>query len=325
MRVEQKQPKQAQTQPAASPLDGLNKHRRFNRAVANCLYSDPLTRDTGQAIANCSQRLTLRFGLKGEQLSEPQLVGGQLCNRRLCPFCEWRRTRIWRARLIQGLESYSEFQPKMSALFLTLTLKNCQLYELRETIRHLHRSFKRLTLIQGFPTSAWFRRTEVSLGKSFSNSGPLFTPQAHPHIHALLLVRPSYWTRGYWSQLKWQREWQMAARLDYSPVVDIRRAHSGPSPDRPERMNANLAATLEAAKYSTKAADLVGLGNNLPCFNTEMKNLRLYGVSAQLRHHIKSGDIRPGELLEPSKESDESSFTAVAKWFDAIQEYQFVL
>jgi len=213
----------------------------------------------------------------------------------------------------------------MSALFLTLTVKNCQLYELRETIRHLHRSFKRLTLIQGFPTSAWFRRTEVTLGKSLGGSGPLFAPQVHPHIHALLLVRPSYWSRGYWSQLRWQKEWQMAARLDYAPIVDIRRARSNRKADGSALSDANLAATLEAAKYSTKAADLLSLGTSLPTFHTEMKHLRLYGVSAQLRQHIKARDINQEELFDPSQETDEPSFTAVAKWFDSIQEYQFVL
>ena len=56
-----------------------------------------------------------------------------------------------------------------------------------------------------------------------------------------------------------------------------------------------------------------------------MKHLRLYGVSAQLRQHIKAGDVGKEELLDPSQESEEPSFTAVAKWFDSIQEYQFVL
>ena len=89
--------------------------------------------------------------------------------------------------------------------------------------------------------------------------------------------------------------------------------------------DANLAATLEAAKYSTKAADLLSLGTSLPTFHTEMKHLRLYGVSAQLRQHIKARDINQEELFDPSQETDEPSFTAVAKWFDSIQEYQFVL
>jgi len=117
----------------------------------------------------------------------------------------------------------------------------------------------------------------------------------------------------------------MAARLDYPPIVDVRRARPKPSAAGPTCTDANHAATLEAAKYSTKAADLLGLGKSLPTFHTEMKYLRLYGVSAQLRQHIKAGDIGKEELLDPSEESEEPSFTAVAKWFDSIQEYQFVL
>ena len=117
----------------------------------------------------------------------------------------------------------------------------------------------------------------------------------------------------------------MAARLDYAPIVDIRRARSNRKADSSALSDANLAATLEAAKYSTKAADLLSLGTSLPTFHTEMKGLRLYGVSAELRHHIKAGDVGQKELLDPGQESDEPSFTAVAKWFDSIQEYKFVL
>ena len=117
----------------------------------------------------------------------------------------------------------------------------------------------------------------------------------------------------------------MAARLNYSPIVDIRRARTKTSTTTNACTDANLAATLEAAKYSTNAADLLSLGTSLPTFHTEMKGLRLYGVSAELRHHIKAGDVGQKELLDPGQESDEPSFTAVAKWFDSIQEYKFVL
>ena len=308
----------------ASPLDELTKHRRFNAAIARNLHSDPLTSDTALAIANCSQRLSLQFELKGEGLSNPSLVNGMLCNRRLCPFCEWRRTRVWRARLIQGLQSHSSENPKASAIFLTLTMKNCHLHELRDTIKHLHSSFKRLTLIKGFPSSTWFRRTEVTIGKNRGKLDSFVAPQVHPHIHALLLVRPSYWSREYWSQLRWQQEWQMAARLNYTPVVDIRRARANKK-TRNNEIDSNLAATLEAAKYSTKASELIGLGNELSLFHLEMKSLRLYGVSSRLRKYIDPKEIGTEELLDTNREPEGQSFTAVAKWFDSIQEYQFIL
>ena len=149
------------------PLVSLNRHRRFNRAVAMCLHQDPLTRDTASAIANCARRLNLEFDVVNEKLGVPSIVNGLLCNRRLCPFCEWRRTRIWRARLLKGLEAYHIEHNKSSAIFLTLTVRNCQIYELRDTIKHMHSAFKRLTLIRGFPGRAWFRRTEVTVKKGF--------------------------------------------------------------------------------------------------------------------------------------------------------------
>ena len=315
----------AQASDLHSPLDSLSRHRCFNRAVAMCLHRDPLTRDTALAIANCARRLNLEFELESGQLGPPHIVSGLLCNRRLCPFCEWRRARTWRARLIKGLEAYHLDYQKNTAIFLTLTVKNCQIYELRDTIQQMHSAFKRLTLIKGFPGQAWFRRTEVTVNNRLNLGGPLLGSSLHPHIHALLLVRPSYWSREYWSQLKWQQEWQMAARLDYSPIVDIRKAKakqgSGASPQK-----IGIAPILEAAKYSTKATDLLSLDGLLPAFNSQMKNLRLYGVSGRLRQYINAQQPDQEDLLDPSlAHAEAQAFSAVASWFDAIQEYQFAL
>lgn len=308
-----------------SPLESLNSHRRFNRAVAMCLHRDPLTRDTALAIANCARRLSLDFQLEGNQLGAPNIVNGLLCNRRLCPFCEWRRARIWRARLIKGLEAYHLDHKKSTAVFLTLTVKNCQIHELRDTIQQMHSAFKRLTLIKGFPGRAWFRRTEVTVNKGLNLGGPLLGSSLHPHIHALLLVRPSYWSRDYWPHLRWQQEWQMAARLNYSPVVDIRRARAKQGSDNSPN-STGMAAILEAAKYTTKATDLLSLDGLLPAFNAEMKNLRLYGVSGQLRQYINTQQPNPEDLLDGSLgEGKAQTLSAVASWFDAIQEYQFAL
>ena len=309
----------------SSPLESLNRHRRFNKAVAMCMHRDPLTRDTALAIANCARRLNLEFELANGALTAPKITDGLLCNRRLCPFCEWRRSRAWRAKLLKGLESYQLENKKMQAIFLTLTVKNCQIYELRDTVSQLHSGFKRLTLIRDFPAQAWFRRTEVTVGKGYDLGGPLFGSSLHPHIHALLLVRPSYWSRDYWSQLKWQQEWQMAARLDYSPIIDIRKARAKGS-GRKGFQTPGIAAVLEAAKYSTKATDLLRLGDLLPSFHSEMKHLRLYGVSGLLRKHLKHPEPQGEELFDLSSIGCTGNrFTAIASWFDAIQEYQFVL
>lgn len=328
--------------PIVDPLAGLTKHRRFNRPIAMALAADNGTREIGQAIANCATRLKLQLQLEGEQLGEPSLVGAKVCNRRLCPFCEWRRTRAWRARLIRGLGELMAEHPNYSAVFLTLTVRNCQLSELRQTLDHIHASWARLTKVSAFPTPLWFRRTEITVNRGIDGFGadrpradgelPILAPQGpilsvHPHIHALLIVRPSYWGKNYIRQTRWQQEWQMAARLDYAPVVDVRRAKAKPSRES-HGEGETVAAVVEAAKYASKATDLLALGAQLPELHHEIKGARLYGVSKSLQRYVKSTPPTADDLMDspnPDAPANDQTLSAVAQWFEASQDYRFVI
>ena len=46
--------------------------------------------------------------------------------------------------------------------------------------------------------------------------------RAHPHYHALLLVKPSYFTKNYIKQSEWVEMWQKALRADYAPSVNVK-------------------------------------------------------------------------------------------------------
>ena len=324
----------------SDPLGKLTKHRRYNSPIAKALMTDADTRDIGRAIANCACRLNLDIPLEEGGLGEPLLRGARLCNRRLCPFCEWRRTRAWRARLINGLNGFAAEQPNWSGVFLTLTVRNCQVHELRDTIRHMHESLGRLSKVAIWPTQHWMRRTEITVSLSPTEDGPASSKvgtespltlggkriqSVHPHMHCLLLVRPSYWSREYVKQLRWQQEWQMAARLDYSPVVDVRRAKAKPTDEHLHGV-APVSAVVEAAKYASKATDLLALGDQLPAFHHEMRGLRLYGISKQLQRYVSAADVGPDELLDTDQfpvPCITPAFSAVAEWCDSVQEYRF--
>jgi hypothetical protein len=324
----------------SDPLGKFTKHRRYSSPITRALMTDPDLRDLGRAIGNCSIRLGLDVPQAEGLLGEPLLRSAHLCNRRLCPFCEWRRTRVWRSRLIGGLNAAASDHPNWSAVFLTFTVRNCPVGELRQTIDQLHRSLKRLTLSPVWPSAHWLRRTEVTVSLadpcsggpcvSRSNGGPSHETSrriqsVHPHLHCLLLVRPSYWSRDYVKQLRWQQEWQMAARLDYAPVVDVRRAKAKPADDHLHGV-APVAAVIEAAKYATKATDLLSLGDQLPEFHRQMKGIRLYGISKGLQQYIKSAEITSAELLDTEHFPVPAlipSISAVAEWIDSAQEYRF--
>jgi hypothetical protein len=242
--------------------------------------------------------------------------------------------------LISGLNAFAAEKPNWSGVFLTLTQKNVPITQLRETVREMHASLRRLQANAVWPTDYWFRRTEVTTSLYRPELGPLTTKapteplppmeggriqSVHPHIHCLLLVRPSYWSRDYVKQLRWQQEWQMAARLDYAPVVDVRRAKAKPTDEHLHGV-APVGAVVEAAKYASKATDLLALGDELPEFHRQMKGLRLYGVSKALQRHVAAGDVQAEELLDTDQfpvPCITPAFSAIAEWAEDLQEYRF--
>jgi plasmid rolling circle replication initiator protein Rep len=324
------------------PLGKFTAHRRYNRPITQALMLDPETVEIGRAIGNCAYKLGLDIPLVDDVLGEPLLRAADLCNRRLCPFCEWRRTRVWRARLIGGLNAFAADQPKWAGLFLTLTVRNCQMDELRDTVRHMHASLGRLVKTSAWPTEYWMRRTEITVSLSDPPLSSFRTPSGteslptpgvgriqsvHPHMHCLLLVRPSYWSRDYVKQLRWQQEWQMAARLDYVPVVDVRRAKAKPTDEHLHGV-APVAAVVEAAKYATKATDLLKLGDAIPAFHHQMKGLRLYGISKSLRRYVSAADVSAAEMLDTDRfpvPAITPALSAVAHWIESAQEYCFAV
>jgi len=148
----------------------------------------------------------------------------------------------------------------------------------------------------------------------------------------LLMVPPSYFSHRYVSQLTWQKEWMTALRADYAPVVDIRRATGkqkkllGSPAGSAQPMSASQSAAIEAAKYLSKATQLLELGDALPEFHWQTRGLRLYACSKSLRSFIPDGDIQAEEMNDAAfgNISPESEFMkATAVWFEDTKQYVF--
>lgn len=283
---------------------------------------DAETREIGRKIANCALTLKADVLLHEDLEPEVNLKAARLCNTRLCPFCEWRRTRAWRRRLHDGLNALYADQPKLRGVFLTLTVRNVPLSQLADQLDEMNRAWKRLQQRSVFPTSLWFRRTEVTVGSTTGGSGYM----AHPHFHVLLMVKPSYFSHGYVKQSTWQKEWMDSARLDYVPVVDVRSAKqnstggSGPAGDA-------KSAVLEAAKYAAKATELMELGPAIKELYHQLHRKRLYATSSELRKYIKAGDISAEEMMDNDAKSlpeGTDCVPVVAQWFEDAKEYLIV-
>jgi plasmid rolling circle replication initiator protein Rep len=174
-----------------------------------------------------------------------KLLAARFCRVRHCPVCQWRRSLMWKARLLKALPSIEQAHPTARWIFLTLTVRNCELSELRSTLKHMNAAWKKLTKRDEFNKAVlgWIRTTEVTRGRDRT---------AHPHFHVLMMVKPSYFTRLYVKHARWAALWKECAQLDYTPIVDVRVVR-----DRRRNGEPLHGAVAETLKYAVKPEDLM--------------------------------------------------------------------
>lgn len=72
-----------------------------------------------------------------------RLLKAHFCRVRYCPICQWRRSLLWRAKFYQALPGILAQHPTARFLFLTLTVENCPVENLRETLQHMGKAWGR--------------------------------------------------------------------------------------------------------------------------------------------------------------------------------------
>jgi hypothetical protein len=320
--------------------------KRYHDPIAKALQGAPELLEMARSIGNCAEALEVLLELPEGADPFAMLTDFNPCNRRACPTCEWRRSLVWRARLMQGLDGFFDANPTHRGVFATFTMRNVRIEHLGDGIKQLHRAWRLLTVQRWFPTSFWFRRTEVTVGRpAFYDSkdspipwrtaerdepsdDPTAREQslqpvwAHPHIHALLLVPASYFSHGYIKQGKWQQQWMMALGADYAPVVDIRTAKAKFTTG--EAFYDAKAAGIEAMKYAVKATDMLKLAVNLPEFIHQMRGHRLVGMSKGLRAFVPDHDPEAKEMADDRAAGLprlHPGVTCLAQWDRSLSDY----
>jgi hypothetical protein len=126
--------------------------------------------------------------------------------------------------------------------------------------------------------------------------GPGGVHWMHPHIHALVMVPPSYWSTGYVKQSRWRELWMDCARLDYAPIVDVRKAYVRKSDAYTAPLH--LDAVIEASKYISKHSDLLCLGPEIASLQQEIRGQRMIGVSRGLAPYVRKTEPTAAELTD---------------------------
>lgn len=252
-----------------------DKHRRNADAIANHYRSDSDYDKYATRIDFCSQLLSFNRNDDGKL----KLSGARFCRVRHCPVCQWRRSLMWKAKAFKILPKIVERYPKHRWLFLTLTVRNCAIEDLRETLKWMNKAWQRMSQLKKFSAEGWIRSTEVTRGKDRS---------AHPHFHCLLLVPSSYFGRGYLKHKDWVKMWAGSLRVDYKVVLDIRPVKKGEQP---------MQLVPELLKYCVKESDLVGDREWFLELTKQMHKMRCVVTGGVLKGYLKDLDNEPIDLI----------------------------
>lgn len=245
--VEQSQPLDLPAYFVTLDDKGRNGRRRPWRAykVANELLSEAyMSVDISKAerLKLCGKTLTFIVDSEGKK----RLQYADSCRVRLCPLCSWRRSlkNFWNTMHI--LRFWERTGSDYAFIFLTLTVKNCKGTELSGTLDELFAAFQRFT------QRVQVKKTFLGMVRNVEVTHNVDTKSAsydtfHPHIHCLVAVRPSYFkSRDYLSQATLAELWKQSLRVDYNPVIDVRRVKGS-----------DARAVAECSKYAAKAADYI--------------------------------------------------------------------
>ena len=244
-----------------------------------------------------------------------KLYQAYFCKNKLCPMCNWRRSMKYSYQTSRIVDEAIKQSPKGRFLFLTLTVKNVEGQALNSTISQLTKSFDRL-----------FKRAKVQrnlLGylRSVEVTHNENDKTYHPHIHVLMMVRPSYFQskKDYITQKEWSDMWSQSLKVDYVPMIDIRTVK--------ETGKGLRGAVLETAKYPTKPIKMDienkqvvdDLYNGL----YRKRQLGYGGLFKTIKKQLTLDDVESGDLVHTSddKENISKGTEIVAIWNASKQNY----
>jgi len=179
-----------------------------------------------------------------------KLNKANFCKVRLCPMCSWRRSLKIYGQVSKVMNEVSK-NNDYDYIFLTLTTRNCKANELSQSIDNIFNGFKKLTKRKRYKQSikGHFRALEVTHNLNINSD---WFDTYHPHLHCILVVNKSYFTdtKSYITQEEWATLWKNVLRVDYTPIVDVRRFK--------DRNGKGIEKSIaETAKYTVKSDDYI--------------------------------------------------------------------
>lgn len=165
-------------------------------------------------------------GLQYDDAQRLRVTEACFCRARMCPMCAWRKS----LRAFVAMQDMVAAMPGYDYILCTVTVPNVAGAALGDEITRMYRRWRDMVKQPELRAwCGWLRSTEVTYSPARGDY--------HPHIHALVAVKPMYWkSRAYVSQEAAQRLWGLG-------IVDLRRVRD---------IGRGVA---EVAKYAVKPLD----------------------------------------------------------------------
>lgn len=289
------------------------------KKLANLTYAqylEVLRFKKAHRVKSCGN--VLRFVKTSDGL---KLYQTWFCHSRLCPLCSWRRSMKNSYELRKVLEEAYSREPHAVFLFLTLTEENSKLGDLRKNLVAMNSSIRRLFQYRSVKRDllGYARSTEITVNRND------FT--FHQHLHVLIMVRSSYFKRGhYLTQKNWSSLWKRARKLDYVPVVNVKKVRAS------NKDSSLIASAKEVGKYQVKDFDYLSddckgdliVIDELEHALSGTRQISFAGLLKQVRHELLLDDKeKENDLInvDGEKDGDRVIDTVVYKWSSVVKNY----
>lgn len=320
-------------------------------------------RRQAERMHECAE--TLEFGwidLPGDTgETKLRLKQARFCRVRHCPICQWRRSLMWISRFYRAFPKIYADHPDWRYIMLTLTVRNCSVFDLRRTVMDMNAAWKRMIERKVWPAVGFVRSLEITRSE---------LGEAHPHFHCLLAVPPGYFVgRKYLSTAKWAALWQEALRIDYTPICEVHTVkpktwskHRQQSPlglhevqmdeirnavISPEHYDLNgaprlggpavydsdqnalqptaaeklIGALIEVIKYPLKPDDMLADPFWLIEISSQLRNSRAVAIGGELKRYLNEDE--PENLVTEDQDAEAANIGGVHfGWRDQAQRYK---
>jgi plasmid rolling circle replication initiator protein Rep len=245
-------------------FEEIKEYRQKTLALTNFLRRDVnvFGREI-ELMTHCGTNLKFSYDVDNKS---SELAYANFCRTRICPQCQKRRSLKLFSNTLKLLEDVKD---NYKYIHLCLTIPSVGAHEMRSEITRLYVASRN-----------FFKETKQFCGviRSLEVSLNCDTGMYHPHLHCLVLVRPSYFTsRSYLTHEELQKKWGKHIFIS-NPQVYIRKCENV------------VKGLIEVVKYASKPIDDVGMTDeNKLKFYEDVRDMlksrrliQLFGVCAEI-------------------------------------------